>query len=73
MAAGGQDELGSKDTRGVGIMWLHTLARNAKKITFCVIWSAPIFEMKWRPRAFSRVSIRDSDILSSCDMNDEHA
>ena len=33
----------------------------------------PIFEMKWRPRAFSRVSTGDSDILSSCDMNDEHA
>ena len=33
----------------------------------------PIFEMKWRPRAFSRVSSGDSDILSSCDMNDEHA
>ena len=29
--------------------------------------------MKWRPRAFSRVSTGDSDILSSCDMNDEHA
>ena len=42
MAAGGQDELGSKDTRGVGIMWLHTLARNAKKITSCVIWSARV-------------------------------
>ena len=33
----------------------------------------PIFEMKWRPRAFSRVSTVDADILSSCDMNDEHA
>ena len=32
-----------------------------------------IFEMKWRPRAFSRVSAGDSDILSSCDMNDELA
>ena len=29
--------------------------------------------MKWRPRDFSRVSAGDSDILSSCDMNDEHA
>ena len=29
--------------------------------------------MKWRPRDFSRVSTGDSDILSSCDMNDEHA
>ena len=31
----------------------------------------PIFEMKWRTRAFSRVSTGNSDILSSCDMNDE--
>ena len=31
------------------------------------------FEMKRRPRDFSRVSTGDSDILSSCDMNDEHA
>ena len=29
--------------------------------------------MKWRPRAFSRVSSGDADILSSCDMNDGHA
>ena len=33
----------------------------------------PIFEMKWWPRAFSRVSTGDSVILSSCDINDEHA
>ena len=33
----------------------------------------PIFEMKWRPRAFSRVSPGDSDNVSSCDMNDERA
>ena len=33
----------------------------------------PIFEMNWRPRAFSSVSTGDSDILSSFDMNDEHA
>ena len=31
------------------------------------------FEMKWRPRAFCWVSTGDSDMLSSCDMNDEHA
>lgn len=42
VAAGGQDELGSKDTRGMGIMWLHTAVRNAKKITSCVIWSARV-------------------------------
>ena len=33
----------------------------------------PLFEMKWRPRVFCRLSTGDSDILSSCDMNDEHA
>ena len=33
----------------------------------------PLFEMRCRPRAFCRVSNGDSDILSSCDMNDEHA
>ena len=33
----------------------------------------PLFDMKWRPRAFCRVSTGNSDILSSCDMNDEHA
>lgn len=38
VAAGGQDELGSKDSRGVGIMWLHMAERNAKKITSCVTW-----------------------------------
>ena len=35
------------------------------------VW--PLFEMKWRPRAFCRVSRGDSDILSSCDMNDQHS
>ena len=33
----------------------------------------PIVQMRWRPRAFSRVSTGDSDILSSCDMKDEPA
>ena len=33
----------------------------------------PLFEMKKRLRAFCRVSTGDSDILSSFDMNDEHA
>ena len=37
------------------------------------LWVRSTFEMKWRPRAFSRVSKGDSDILSSCDMNDKHA
>ena len=38
VAARGQDELGSKDFRDVGIMWLHMSERNAKKITSCVTW-----------------------------------
>ena len=33
----------------------------------------PLVEMRWRPRAFCRVSTGDSDILSYCDMNDEPA
>ena len=33
----------------------------------------PIVQMRWRPRAFSRVSTGDSGILSSCDMNDQPA
>ena len=32
-----------------------------------------LFEMRWRPRDFCRVSPGESDILSSCDMNEEHA
>ena len=33
----------------------------------------PLFELRWRYTAFCRVSTGDSDILSSCDMKDEHA
>ena len=44
-------------------MWLSSCQRHVR----------PIFEMKCIPRAISRVSAGDSDILSSCDMNDEHA
>ena len=33
----------------------------------------PLFDLRWRHRAFCRVSTGDSFILSSCDMNDEHA
>ena len=33
----------------------------------------PLFEMKWRRRAFCRIPTGDSDIVPSCDMNDEHA
>ena len=32
-----------------------------------------LFEMRWRPMAFCRVFTGHSDIVSSCDMNDEHA
>ena len=46
---------------------------NTTWLSSCQRHVRPIFEMKWRPRAFSRVSTGDSDILSSCDMNDEHA
>ena len=48
-------------------------AVNSTWLSSCQMPVRPIFEMKWRPRAFSRVSTGDSDILSSCDMNDEHA
>ena len=54
----------------------HPIFLDEGKHVYHISWSMhvrPIFEMKWRPRAFSRVSTGDSDILSSCDMNDEHA
>ena len=33
----------------------------------------PPVQTRWGPRAFSRVSTGDSDILSSCEMKDEPA
>ena len=33
----------------------------------------PLFEIMWRHRAFFRVSTGDSDILTFCDMHDDHA
>ena len=48
-------------------------AVNSTWLSSCQRHVRPIFEMMWRARAFSRVSTGDSDILSSCDMNDEHA
>ena len=48
-------------------------AANSTWLSSCKRHVRPIFEMKWRPRAFSSVSPGYSDILSSCDMNDEHA
>ena len=46
---------------------------NSTWLSSCQRHVRPLFEMKWRPRAFGRVSRGDSDILSSCDMKDEHA
>ena len=48
-------------------------AVNSTWLSSCQRHVRTLFEMKWRPRAFGRVSTGDSDILSSCDMNDEHA
>ena len=48
-------------------------AVNSTWLSSCHRHVRPNIEMKWRPRAFSTVSTGDSDILSSCDMNDEHA
>ena len=48
-------------------------AVNSTWLSRCQRHVRPIFEMKWRPRAFTSVSTGDSDILSSFDMNDEHA
>ena len=45
-------------------------AVNSTWLSSCQRHVMPIFEMKWRPRAFSRVSTGDADILSSCDMNE---
>ena len=47
----------------VNSTWLSSCQRDAR----------PLFEMMRRPRSFCRVSTGDSVILSSCDMNDEHA
>ena len=48
-------------------------AVNSTWLSSCQRHVSPIFEMKWRPRAFSRFSAGDSDIHISCDMKDEHA
>ena len=53
----------SSKFEAVNCTWLSSCQRH--------IW--PLFEIKWRTWAFCRVSRGDSDILSSCDMNDEHA
>ena len=46
---------------------------NSMSLSRCQRNVRPLVEMRWRPRAFCRVSTVDSDILSSCDMNDEPA
>ena len=48
-------------------------AVNSTWLLSCQSHFRPLFEMKWRPRDFCRVSTVDSDIISSCDMNNEHA
>ena len=48
-------------------------AVNSTWLSSCQSDVRPLFEMRWRPRPFCRDSTGDSDILSSCDMNDEHA
>ena len=48
-------------------------ALNSACLSMCQRNMRPLVEMRWRPRAFCRVCRGDSDILSSCDMNDEPA
>ena len=48
-------------------------ALNSACLSSCQRYLRPLVEMTWRARAFSRVFTGDSDILSSCDMNDEPA
>ena len=52
----------SSTFEAVNFTWLSSCQRHLR----------PFSEMKWRPRAFCRISRGDSDILSSCDMNDPH-
>ena len=53
----------SRTFEAVNSMWLSNCQRHVR----------PLLVKKWRPRPFCRVSTGDSDILSSCDMNDERA
>ena len=48
-------------------------AVNSTWLSSCQRHVRPLFDMKWKPRAFCRVSPGDSDMLSSCVRNDEHA
>ena len=46
-------------------------ALNSVCLSKCERDVRPLVEMRGRPRAFCRVCTGDSDVLSSCDMNDE--
>ena len=46
---------------------------NSVSLSRCQRNVRSLMEMRWKPRVFCRVSTVDSDILSSCDMNDEPA
>ena len=48
-------------------------ALNSTSLSRCQRVVRPIVQMRWRLRAFWRVSKGDSDILSSCDRKDENA
>ena len=48
-------------------------ALNSACLSRCQSDVRPLVQMRWRPRAFCRISTGDSDILSSCDMKDEPA
>ena len=46
---------------------------NSACLSICQRDLRPLVETWWRPRPFCRVFTGDSEILSSCDMNDEPA
>ena len=48
-------------------------ALNSTCLSRCQRDVRPPTEVRWGTRAFSMVGTGDSDILSSCDMYDEHA
>ena len=48
-------------------------ALNSARLSKCQSVVRPTVQMRFRPRAFCRVSTGDSQILSSCDMQDEPA
>ena len=48
-------------------------ALNSVSLSRCQSVVTPLVQRRWSTTAFSRVSIDDSDILSSCDIKDEPA